>query len=381
MLPLKIDFRLTPSQRAGATSSEPPRISRNTVEFGKKVRLIKKIPEKIKTYEEDFLLEKEGDIRSFFDEANSPGTPGVRYNDKGKIIPYSIIGPASLFENQPNVPKYSPLPSYSLPSSPLGIFKFGFPLVRKQLLKIDHEKKFKDRLAQIEEVKKSSKAKEKETLKALSLEEKIKITKEQRALRQFQRMQEKWDHIDEGLCKRIQKHKEELLPTRACEYREKLEELDIIDKVRSLDKSNKYHWYMSLRGDPRTDKLDAIVNVGNFMTGLYTRIRQRSSSQSIIRKPGTVKANSKTFRDDPYFKDTAKNGEIYSSLSQARNIKCEELNVIGLSKLPMEIDAVKSAGYENLKLEAIEKGDEEEIIVENYAPRIRAFSTKTTIKY
>ncbi|CAG9318275.1 unnamed protein product [Blepharisma stoltei] len=381
MLPISLDTKNKISQHLGSTaSSEPPPQSRSAVKFGKTIKVVKKIPQTL-TMDDDFLLESEGDIRAFLKTSKPPAAINLRYNDKGKIVPYSIVGSPTLFESQTNAPKYSPPPTYSLPSSPLGYLKFGFPLVRKQLLKIDHEKKFKDKLIQINETHKNNRVKEKEMLRTMNLDQRLDVTKEQRALKLFQKTQEKWDQIDRGLCKRIKKPREDLLPSRAYEYREKLEELDIIDKVKSSEVPNKYHWYMSLREDPEFDKPEAFVNVGNYMTGLYTRIRESSNTcKSIIRKPGMLKTSYKTFRDDPYFKDTVKNDEIFSNLSFVRSIKSEDLNVVGLSKLPLEIDAVKSAGIEYVKFDAVEKGGDEEVIIENHMPKIRAYTSKTTLK-
>lgn len=138
---------------------------------------------------------------------------------------------------------------------------------------------------------------------------------------------------------------------------------------------------MSLRGDPKQEKLEAFVSVGNYMTGLYTRIRERTNTHDeFIKKSGLARTSHKTYRDDPYFKNTIRQGDIFSSLSQARSIRPEDLNVIGMGKLSLEVDAARSSGLAMIRPDNIEKGEVEEIIAENYNQRSQAYSSKTQFR-
>lgn len=219
--------------------SEPA--SRNSSQNKKTLKVIKRASCELNIETEDYLLENEGDIRSFLKSPKSVSS--VRFNDKGKVIPYTFVGPKNLFENPETIPKITKKPTFSTPSSPNSVgFSRLMPLVRKQVtIKIDHERRFQERMNEIDEAHKKDLEMEREKLKNLNLEQKYIMSKEQRALKKYQQTARDWEKIDTALCKKVKKPREELLQSRAFEYREKLEELEVIDKAKSVDASNRYY--------------------------------------------------------------------------------------------------------------------------------------------
>ena len=96
---------------------------------------------------------------------------------------------------------------------------------------------------------------------------------------------------------------------------------------------------MSLRGDDNTEKLDTFMRIGNDLNGLYTKIKKTNPSY----KPS-------------------------NSSHPKISISNKDLEIVGLNKLSLEVEAVKKVGYEYLKTELLETTDneDEEIIEECY---------------
>lgn len=123
---------------------------------------------------------------------------------------------------------------------------------------------------------------------------------------------------------------------------------------------------MSLR-DNCKEKLDAYLPVGGVFSGLFSRIAERvSSAEAIIRKPGHLKSHNRTFRDDPYFKHRIEAEETISSIRPVNWVDSDELFVVGVAKLPLELEAVKNVGVEYVRTDLAEIEEQEEIIAENY---------------
>lgn len=165
-----------------------------------------------------------------------------------------------------------------------------------------------------------------------------------------------------------------MLSIRATEYREKIEDLDELDRnLPDKSESHSLSWYMSLRNSSRMG-FETYLPLGNIFTGLFTRISQHPKSpKALIRKPGAIKSSNKTYRDWDYFRTKIHDKKSSFRSSYSNNIDKEELLVVGLSKLPMEIDAVKQLGAEYLNPKLLPKPFKEEVYVENYDKRHKKY--------
>ena len=99
-------------------------------------------------------------------------------------------------------------------------------------------------------------------------------------------------------------------------------------------------WYMRLRESPEDSKFEAFLKVGNNLGGLYSRVQQ------------------KKFEGD-------ESVEIEKE-------RIRELQIKGISKLPMEIEAVNRVGCEFLKPELLDNTIMNEVIVEQYDSKTKA---------
>ena len=103
---------------------------------------------------------------------------------------------------------------------------------------------------------------------------------------------------------------------------------------------------MSLRDDANHSKLETYIRIGHDLNGLYSRIKCKMD-------------------------DDINESSIYNSLSPEY---ADELQVIGVSKLPLEIEAVKKVGYENLRPELLNNDKYDEVIIEQYDKKIKAIN-------
>ena len=134
----------------------------------------------------------------------------------------------------------------------------------------------------------------KEKLKQLSYRERLEYFKQQKSLRQFNSTQKKWNKIESGLTKKLQKPTEELIIN-------KRKSIDFIDPTREAE------WCMTLRSDPLGNKYESFIPVGNRLSGIYLK--------EIITVHPTRHVKSRS---------------------------CPDLQITGMSKLPLEIKAVKN---------------------------------------
>ncbi|CAE7666388.1 Mycbpap [Symbiodinium microadriaticum] len=157
------------------------------------------------------------------------------------------------------------------------------------------------------------KVKERKTvsLKTRTLEEQIVAKRYDRALERFAQQQEEWEKFRHHASRKTGRDKEELVVTRAEEYRERLEVMELLDRATPEEiKSGGFNWYHSLRGEGTR-----FIQVGNMFSGLYLpmKLHKENFVHEIIRKPLLVdlttarhtaeasgKKKPRSWRDDEY---------------------------------------------------------------------------------
>ncbi|OMJ88951.1 hypothetical protein SteCoe_8958 [Stentor coeruleus] len=155
-------------------------------------------------------------------------------------------------------------------------------------------------------------------VKKLTVNNKISYLKQQKSLRNFEKTQKNWSKIQSGLTKKIKKPIQELLCNKS-----KL--VDFKEEIKDAS------WRMTLRQSQDSNKIESFIPVGNELSGLYVR-------------------NVISVENDGH-----------------KRIKsCPDLKVMGQSKLPLEIEAIRKPGSRLCNRVDYKQNDNEEIFVENY---------------
>ena len=302
-------------------------------------------PELDKEKERDYLLETGGNIRNYL-EPNMILKTCPRYHN-GKIVPYSIIGPISLFSGKTQEITRNPARKNTNSVALKSLSK-----ARLSAAQANYESRFEEVMKKINDAKNRALAEEKEELKKSYQEESRKLYKENT----FDDLKNSSLHFSGKygstrdkfeLVKPNKKSSSQIVLTR------KNSKLDKKPKKGKIDSVDNLSWYMSLRESPNAEYLDTYMRVGNELGGLYTRIK----------KP------------NPIFKPSnTRNFHHASNLTK----KTVEIEIVGTNKLDLEVAAVKNVGYEYLRPELLEitRNQEEEIFEENYDSRQSMFSLR-----
>ncbi|CAG9329021.1 unnamed protein product [Blepharisma stoltei] len=321
--------------------------------------------------EEDFMLETDGNAKNFLKEKNSTTgvysasniLSGLQYDDNGNIIPYSIVGSPKLFETNKSL-VWESFESKLSETDKQRISKHA--IFNKKAYNLDPEKEFKEKLKRIKEGSIKEELLKNEKLRKMRPSERIIQERQEKILEAFKNTEYRWKKLEKSLGKKLNKNEGDLLANRAQEYREKVEEWDFLDRtISAKEKAGKFSWYMSLR-DKSKEKLDTYLHVGNKFSGLFSRVTERSGEpEPVIRKPGLARTLNKTFRDEPYFQKRIQEESKYNDKG-VNFMEAEDLLVLGVAKFPLELEAAKIGGLENVKPSLIEIREHEEIIAENY---------------
>ncbi|CAE8622415.1 unnamed protein product, partial [Polarella glacialis] len=121
------------------------------------------------------------------------------------------------------------------------------------------------------------------SLQKRTLEEQIVSGRYERALERFGEQQEHWERFRRIAASKTNRPKEELVVTKAEEFRERLEVMDLLDRATPDEvKSGGHSWYHSLRGEGTR-----FIQVGNMFSGLYlpVKLHKENFVDEIIRKP------------------------------------------------------------------------------------------------
>eukprot|EP01028_Stygiella_incarcerata_P002960 TRINITY_DN1563_c1_g4_i1.p1 TRINITY_DN1563_c1_g4~~TRINITY_DN1563_c1_g4_i1.p1 ORF type:complete len:853 (-),score=244.62 TRINITY_DN1563_c1_g4_i1:1578-4136(-) len=128
-------------------------------------------------------------------------------------------------------------------------------------------------------------------LKRLPLHEQLEETRQERALRLWEKRTQEWDGFKKKISKRVGKAPDELLISRADEYREKLETVDVLEKsIPAHMKHSGTMWENTLRGGDSAGAMKAprLVEFGTvaYPYPLYAIVRDESDREfEVIRNP------------------------------------------------------------------------------------------------
>ena len=148
------------------------------------------------------------------------------------------------------------------------------------------------------------------------------LFRQERSLNRFDFAKNKWEKIEKGLMSKLKRKHEELIGMkRKQEYENSTERLP--------------NWTTSLRSNPDDKKFYEFIPVGNKLSGIFIR--------DIV---------------------------SYSPEVRFKTKSCPDLSIAGLSKLPMEIMAVKNTGGRILNETNTYNCNKEEVFAEDYGRRL-----------
>ena len=278
--------------------------------------------------EEDWILEKEGNALNFLKSNNFDSKP--LNSEPKKDFYYKNLELPSLSPKNPEI--RSKTRKMTLVSQNKNL-----PATSN----IDYELKFEELLTKIEKAKKDAENEEKQKINLLSPREKIAINRQSHILTNYKKAEKYWKSIQTNLAGKSQKKISQLLSTQGLDGKKNYESSEKRLKS-SKNLQDNLLWYMSLRETQTSGQFETYLRVGHELNGLYTRIKGKPV--------------------DDYDID----------LVNPKN--SEELQVIGVSKLPLEIEAVKKVGFEHLKPELLNKENYDEVISEQYDQKLKSIN-------
>ncbi|CAG9331669.1 unnamed protein product [Blepharisma stoltei] len=313
--------------------------------------------------EEDFMLENQNDNANFL----QPNVPmdikiGPKFDERGEPIRHSFVGPPQLFASSQRHKWKKHLSIKDTYNSPEQIKKI------RTKVKIDPEDKIRNQIKMINEGKRKEEEIEKKMLKSMSVGERLLSERETKIMKTYDSTISSWNKIENGLIKKTNKNYESLLTNRAMEFREKREKYSLVENlVNAGENSNNYAWVMSLRQSSLDKYPSTFLKVG---VDLYTWVCMRTnSSEPIIRNPQGRRSSSKTFRDYPYCQSKVE--EAHKILGDKSPTEIDQLQVIGTSKFPIELEAAKTAGFSNVIINDPDTHLPDEVIEEFYDKKFK----------
>lgn len=107
------------------------------------------------------------------------------------------------------------------------------------------------------------------SLKQMTIEDRLKLTKDERSIQAWNRVNKQWDRFKTDLLRNFGKEPGELCMSRTENYRQKVEQYELLDKATPLHRKYGHnYWSMSLRGHYGIH----YVAIGNAFSGLYCKI-------------------------------------------------------------------------------------------------------------
>jgi hypothetical protein len=298
-----------------------PSKSSHTIKLRRKVKN-NQISEDAEDPSTDYLLEKEGDITDFLKPKKNCLEPITTQEPLSR----SYIG---------NLSHYNRSRKDSQSQGKKTV------LIKKKKLEseIDPQQTFKNMLDKINTLRARSQAVEEKKVKK-SKWNKFEL-KEAQAIQSFQTMSKYWKGLENSIASKSNKKANDLLYTKHKDLRTKNPSPSkYFDKEQIQDK---YSWYIGLRDDKSSDRVDVILPVFNKVTGNFTRY-------NVCRSPdGEVDPNDEG---------------LCGKLLKEEDLR--ELQIIGIQKLPMEVEAVKRIGPQYLKPALFDGPCEEETYAEQY---------------
>jgi hypothetical protein len=283
----------------------------------KTLRIKKKKPkENLSSTEESFIDEDPSNFFSQIEEIDLSKS----LDQNGNFKPRSFIGPSP--SSKSPIPKLSEIKRLTQRGPSIRL-----PLPQP----INHEKRFQEILLEIQKNKQKSENQEKIFLKNLSPREKIITNRQRKILENFDKKRKYWKNLEKSLSEKTLKPTDKLLSS--------LKENDFIvhDALENHIQEN-FYWYLNLRTkDVQNSK--TFVPLGSGSQGLFTCIKGKTTeSPGYSPKPSDV----------------------------------DELQVVGLGKFSLEVEAVKSKGKFLLDPELIDRKNYDEVLVQHYERRYQA---------
>ena len=323
--------------------------------------------------EADFLPDREKDPRTFLKSAlpESPEAVGPRF-EEGKLVPYSVIGPADLFERQHTAELKS-----REEKAVIGARRATFLRKTNKTPPENPEQRFQAKLQRIKEGRKRDIEAESERLQGLPPGLQIMEARQHKCLQEFAKMKRDWQNLGSGLAARAGRPLDQLVGEQYQLHREKLEDLDLYSKPQQ--ETGPAGWYMSLRnGDTRQGVRSGHVAVGNVFSGIYAQLLDRTQSAEVLIRRGPSdlmltfeesgsKSTRKTFRDYPYFQQKAREGKRLAGTPREVGV----LVLQGVSKFETEMQALRVVGLEAFKPELLKVETTEEVVAQHYDARYR----------
>lgn len=290
----------------------------------KKIKIRKKLTPDIFVNKEDSFIDE--DPANFFAITEESEDNRVPLDGFGNFIPRNFIGPPPIAKTQ----------VITRSSEVKKTLIKGLGLKMQLDRPIDYNKKFKEALKTIEKNKKLAEVQEVNKINQLSPREKILANRQKRILDNFKKKNKYWGVLQKNLSERTMKPADKLLSTIGLDGIRP----DVVNKDKDRFYNDKsLYWYLNLRNTVPSQS-NTFIPVGNYLSGLFTLVKGKSQEW-----------------------------ETFSP-------KCadlDELQVIGLDKLSLEIEAVKSKGPENLNMDLIDKNQAEDIVIaEQYDRKVLA---------
>ena len=118
-----------------------------------------------------------------------------------------------------------------------------------------------------------------EALKQMTIEDRLKLTKDERSIAAWEKMNKEWSSFKGRLMDSLGKANPDLLMSRTESYRQKVEQYELLEKAAPLHKKyGSNYWQMSLRGHYGIH----YVAVGNAFSGLYCKISDSLQNQHTV---------------------------------------------------------------------------------------------------
>lgn len=324
--------------------------------------------------EDDFILETQGNEVEFLNTRTRYATLNPA---KCKNTAWDIVGSKEGFERfQLNLTNGSQIydqgPKTLRPISTKQSSRF----LEKQspIPVINYEESYNSKIQQVQEGRIKEKLESRRRFTKLTFSDRLTVQRQGKVLENFEEMNKTWDKIQDAFSSKLRRAPEDLAFNRGRTHREKLEDIDFIEKsIPTEQRDGSCGWYMTLRSTGQEKYYSTYLPVGNHLSGLYAYKKgAKKETLEVIRRPGSTSSSFRSFKDDPYLQSRLSVKTNFPRLSAIS--KFDDLVVYGESKLPLEIEAVKNVGFENVRTQLIEPGnDKEEVITQNYSSKLRHF--------
>lgn len=285
--------------------------------------------------EDDLVLERQGNYSQFLDNPSvSMETPSPLIDGSSGLNPRSIIGPKSL---------YATKQVSSINQQPALIKKVSLrsPSQKKATEEVvNYQIRFDEAVKRIHQAKRISEQEEKQLLAHLSPREQIIVNRQFNVLQNFKKTQKYWKSIEKGLACKSNKNIDKLLSSVPYESKKPNDVPESNERAYKPHLQDGLLWYMSLRDDPKAMRSETYLKVGPEFNGLYTRIQGSTRNAEFVPRD---------YRDDS-----------------------PDFHVIGLGKLPLELEAVNRVGLKYLDTTLLDSQKYEETIAEHYDTKTRA---------